>query len=193
MSIRLQSLTFAVILTLSFLIANCATKSATSSLASKNYVTYELAYPEYQALFIRLQQGLERKLKSRGEAHITIITPPEFEILKSKLSPIRIHALASSFLKKPIFFKHVCLGQGEKKTKDQTEQVYFIVVAAPELLKLRRALSEEGHFNKKDFDPELFFPHITLGFTERDLYFEDGIIKNKTACPKKLQNLLVTE
>ena len=194
MSIRPYFLTFAVIWMLTFLIANCATKPDTSSPpALKNYVSLELAYPKYQAILQHLQQGIERKLKSRGEAHITVVTPPEFEILKSKLSPAQIHALAAGFLKKPISFEHVCLGQGKKKIKDQIEQVFFIVVTSSELLQLRRALTEEGHFNKTEFDPELFFPHITLGFTDRDLYFEDGIIKNKAACPQKLQNLLVTE
>ena len=158
----------------------------------KSYVTYELPYAQYRPIFHRLQLSLDRKLKTRGEAHITVITPPEFEILKTKISPARIHAIASEFLNKSISFQHLCLGEGEKKIQNQTELVFFIVVIAPELLQLRRTLAEEGHFNKKEFNPDLFFPHITLGFTERDLYFEDGIIKNQDSCPKKLQNLLVS-
>lgn len=31
---------------------------------------------------------------------------------------------------------------------------------------------------------------ITLGFTEKDLHFEQGVIKNQKSCPKKLQPLL---
>lgn len=31
---------------------------------------------------------------------------------------------------------------------------------------------------------------ITLGFTEKDLHFEQGVIKDQNSCPKKLQPLL---
>lgn len=193
MSIRPYLFTFVVNLLLLIVIANCATKPGNSqSAAPKGYVSYQLAYPNYQAIFQRLQLESERKLKSRGEAHITIVTPPEFEILKKKIKPDRIHEVASTFLDKTIPFEHVCLGEGEKKIKDQIEKVFFVVVTAPDLLRLRRTLAEEGHFSKNEFDPDLFFPHITLGFTERDLYYEDGVIKNKESCKTNLQPLLAS-
>ena len=134
---------------------------------------------------------VDRKLKSRGEAHITVITPPEFDVLKTKITPSRIHTLASVFLQKEIVIQHVCLGESDKKIKDKIEKVFYVVITSPELLRLRHALADEGHLSKNEFNPEVFFPHITIGFTERDLYYEDGIIKNKDSCPGNLQNLLV--
>jgi hypothetical protein len=60
----------------------------------------------------------------------------------------------------------LCINSGSAEIKGRVESTYFVVVSAPKIDQIRR---------KYGFTT--YFPHVTLGFTERDLHFEDGVIK----------------
>lgn len=152
----------------------------------KNYVSLDLEYPEYQETLNKLDTFLGKDLVNRGEAHITVITPPEFKTLNSKVSPEVIHQEWENWKTKS--FKKVCLGEGTVKENKKVLKTYYVVVETPEILAFREYLKSK--YEVTDFKASVFYPHITLGFTEKDLHFEQGVIKDKKSCPQKLQQLL---
>jgi hypothetical protein len=74
------------------------------------------------------------------------------------------------------------LGRGQKN-EDFT---YFLVVKRNEnavIWKLRQAIQSQLPKEKQDlFDPNHFYPHVTVGFTQGDLHEKDGVIKDRRAC-----------
>ena len=152
----------------------------------KSYISLDLEYPEYQQTLSKLDTFLGTKLVNRGEAHITVITPPEFKTLSANTTPENLHQDWQDWKTKS--FRKVCLGEGVLKEKNKILKTYYVVVESTELLAFRKFLKEK--YSATDFAAEIFYPHITLGFTEKDLHFEQGVIKNPKSCPKELQHLL---
>lgn len=147
-----------------------------------SYLSRNVHYPPVRAKLEGLEARLGRSLKNRGEAHITVITPPEYDrALKSHISIERIHEIARNQDIQRTDFQVVCMGRGRK----DADETYFLVVTAPALLEIRRHVHREfiaAGGSPADFDPENFYPHITLGFTNKDLHQEDGVIKNELSC-----------
>ncbi|MFZ3229262.1 MAG: hypothetical protein WA160_03570 [Pseudobdellovibrio sp.] len=170
-----------------FFFTNCA---STQKAELKNYVSLDIAYPYYKMILGKLENRLGKSLKSRGESHVTLITPPEFNVLKTKISPEQIHKMAAVFFETKPEFKSVCLGKFEKKILSEPQQVYFVVIESKDFLEFRKSLALQSGLDKNTFDPDLFYPHVTIGFSERDLHYEDGAIKNATACPADLKAIL---
>lgn len=149
-------------------------------------------YLAVKAIYQQLQKRLPAlQLKTRGDAHITVITPPEYKnILKPYLTPKEIDQIAKQMNIQASEFTPVCLGRGQKlETNGKAMQTYFIVVKSLALLKLRQKIYEEyvakGGVPSR-FDPQHFTPHITVGFTNRDLFESDGVYKQANACISKL-------
>jgi hypothetical protein len=159
----------------------------------KNYVTLDLKYEKYSAILTALTQEVG-PLKNRGEAHITLITPPEFNALTttagSKITAEQIHELFKTSGLTDKDFKEICLAHGQREINGQKMSTYYVVVKSKKLLKWRQQVAKTSQVSKKDFNPNVFYPHITLGFTDRDLHFEDGLIKNSKTCDKKLARKL---
>lgn len=123
-------------------------------------------------------------LKSRGEAHITILTPLEFDILNTTLSIQEINTIAQTMKIQNIQWTPLCVGYGVD-SKNSKNSTYFVVVKAEEAINLRKKIFEaylKKHQDLKNFDPLHFYPHITIGFTDRDLHESDGIIKDVQRC-----------
>lgn len=150
------------------------------------YLTMELPYAPYESL----RKQLEAKvgpLKHRGEAHITVITPPEYDkvLRPAGVTIDEIEAIARKEKIQDSEYELVCLAKGEVKEKNKTLRTYFVVMQSKALDKIREKVSEL--YRKKGGDPEKFHPewfwsHITLGFTERDLHESDGVIKTAQSC-----------
>ena len=132
---------------------------------------------------------MKTSLETRGEAHITLITPPEFKVLVKKIPAEILHQMADKFIKTTPSFEHVCLGLGEKFGAGKT---YFVVIKSADLLAFRASLAHVSKLPVTAFDPANFYPHVTIGFTQRDLHLEDGITKDTRACPEHLQFALTT-
>jgi hypothetical protein len=148
----------------------------------------------------QIELALSRNLQHRGEAHITVITPIEYEHLKAVLDINAINALATrAGLQGAEYFVR-CVGRGESKSAGMA--TYYVVVEAPALVKIRQLIRDEAQrilasqsasLQKKlkpgldRFDPTRFYPHITIGFTDRDLHESDGIIKDQSSCWSKLE------
>lgn len=153
----------------------------------KNYISLDLAYPYYKRIFDKLDSKLKTGLVTRGEAHITLVTPPEFKVLATKIPVETLHQMADKFIKTIPSFEHVCLGLGEKFGAGKT---YYIAIKSADFLIFRETLARLSQLPKTIFDPNKFYPHVTLGFTQRDLHIDDGIVKNSDSCPGHLQSLL---
>jgi hypothetical protein len=129
-------------------------------------------------------------IHGRGEAHVTAITPPEFhDVLASRLAIADIEAIAAAEKLPMAQIEPVCVGRASASVEGRRESAYFVVLRAPDIVRFRRAVANAfvargGEPGK--FDPEHFFPHATIGFTKRDLFEEDGAIKNENSCWARL-------
>lgn len=157
-----------------------------------NYVSMEMPFKPADKLRKQLEQQINSPLKNRGEAHITVITPVEFnKVLKSKMSMQEIHHLAMENQIQQADVKAICVGVGEKIEQANTLRTYYVVVESNKLLALRKKVQElylSRGGDEKAFQAEQFYPHITLGFTNRDLHLEsDGVVKNSESCRYNLK------
>ena len=147
------------------------------------YLTMELPFAPIEKLLHELEKKIGKKLISRKEAHITVVTPVEYmQILSPILSMNKIENIAKNLNIQSSPFKIKCLGKAQVK-KDET---YYLVVESEALQKVRSQITKEFIMDRGPmglFKPiKGYYPHITIGFTKRDLHFEDGVIKNEETC-----------
>lgn len=150
--------------------------------AFDSYLSMEINYAPVKALFEEIVKYERRPLKTRGEAHITVVTPVEyFEVLKKKVSIQEINDIALKSQIQNSRFSVLCLGKGSLKN----EEAFFIVVKSEDLVGIRnkiQRLFEARGGRVGAFKAEHFFSHITIGFTSRDLHEADGVIKDERSC-----------
>ncbi|BBM84664.1 2'-5' RNA ligase family protein [Candidatus Uabimicrobium amorphum] len=150
-----------------------------------NYLIQNVPFSPVKELYLSVQEKLKQPLKNRGEAHITVITPPEYNnSLRSVVSMKEIDEIATAMNIQQCQFEIVCLGRGSKKIDGKEEHTYFIVVTSPQLVAIRKRIADlyvKKGGDASKFDYKHYYPHITLGFTKRDLHESDGIIKDKSS------------
>lgn len=149
------------------------------------YLAMNLPFAPANKLREQLEDTLRvQSLANRGEAHITVLTPPEYKVLQSGPNPVthaQIQALADKHRIQDAKFDIVCLG----KAHIPGEAAYYVVVKSTDLLELRRAVFElykKQGGNTSLFDPDNFYGHITLGFLKNDLHDSNGVKKGKNSC-----------
>jgi len=123
--------------------------------------------------------------EARGEAHVTTITPVEYQECmwseKRKIYTIHIKEIEKIALKYNIQssdLKIKGVGFGRKKFDDRhrTDETHFIIVNSDNLEKIRDEiykLYQERKGKKDCWHPNKFYPHITIGYTHKDLHFPD--------------------
>lgn len=158
------------------------------------YLAMNINYKPMKNLFYQLtnSNNISNKLKTRGEAHITVVTPVEYySVLKNKISIENINKIALNYNIQSSNFEVVCLGRGAIQRNNRMEETFYVVVNSEDLLNIRRKIQmlylEKGG-NADKFNPEHYYPHITLGFSSRDLHESDGITKNSKSCYANLKN-----
>ncbi len=162
-----------------------ASKGVTGRLlAPGDWLGQELDFRPFDQLRTELEKQLGKPLKNRGEAHVTLISPPEMKILSQTLSPQTVTELATKMGVAQTSFEVLCLGRGAKESM----ATYFVVARSPRWLEFREEVARLAG-KPKDFRAQEFYPHITLGFTDRDLHLQDGIIKNEKACLNTVTSL----
>lgn len=154
------------------------------------YLTMEIPYNPVKDLFKQLSNRLSRPLITRGEAHITVITPLEyFDELKDYISMNEIDKIAKEMDIQKSQFKVKCLGSGSAMINGKIESTYYIVVESQDLLNIRKrilkTIQDEGG-SPALFNPLKFFPHITVGFTKDDLHESNGVYKDTRTCIEKI-------
>jgi 2'-5' RNA ligase len=151
-----------------------------------SYVVMNLPYEPVKALYQSIEKKSGQKLITRGEAHITVITPVEFDkVLKRHLTIGEITKIATDASIQSAAFEITCLGKGELKVGRDLLVTYFVVTPSEQLLEIRKAVEQKfisSGGTPGEFNAESFYPHITVGYSKRDLHFEDGVMKDDNAC-----------
>ncbi|MBL7687376.1 MAG: hypothetical protein JNJ49_05035 [Bdellovibrionaceae bacterium] len=143
------------------------------------YVTVDLPYDPFRRLTESLETLEGIKLKTRGEAHITLITPPEFDVLSKHLAESEIRHAFDAVALRPA--EPICVGRGHVGAA----KTYYVVVKLASALKVRELLAKKFKARGGDlaqFKAAVFYPHVTLGFTDRDLHIQDGVVKDAKSC-----------
>ncbi|KAJ1926479.1 hypothetical protein IWQ60_003754 [Tieghemiomyces parasiticus] len=153
------------------------------------------------ALLTPLRQAVEaahgQPLLNRGEAHVTLITPPEYHNVLAPagvtLTDLDDIARAAQVQAAPI--QALCVGRqrlvvtASPQLKDggdtTTMYAYNLIVRSPTWTRIRwqvwrRFIGLGGEPSL--FDPEANWPHVTLGFSHRDLFLQDGVFKGINSC-----------
>ncbi len=177
MSMRSRLFALSLTLILTLFLQSCASLHQTPI----NYVSIDLHYTPYEEILKQVKQKYG-PMKSRGEAHVTVITPPEFNALLKYMSAEDIQKSALIFTQNRPSIKQICLGRSQVNLAGVTESTFYVVIQSAELNQYRKALADSKAVPKSVFDPALFFPHVTIGFTNRDLHYEDGVRKNVSTC-----------
>lgn len=150
-------------------------------------------YEAVRAIIPQLEAKYNLKLETRGEAHITIITPPEAQGwftsdkkgINYLISSIELHHKYFSTLQNTKF-EVVCVG---KRENDNGNKVFYLVVKSPELYAVRKEIQEELERRalftgkKTSFDANDFWPHITIGYIGGDVH---GVSKGPETCLEDL-------
>lgn len=150
------------------------------------YLTLELPFSPAAEFFKQLLLLKRFQLANRGEAHITVISPVEFwKKLETRLTMQEIDKLALDENLQSMKFDVKCLGMGEALVGNKREKAFYLVIESFELMNFRTKIRDL--FVSKGGDPALFnpkdwYPHITIGFTLRDLHESDKVYKNEASC-----------
>jgi len=104
----------------------------------------------------------------------------------------QIEKIANHYKIQSAEFTPLCLGRSRVTIKEGKDEVYFVVVKSPRLVQVRKAI-EKLYLHKGGepslFQAEAFWPHVTVGFTIRDVFLiPDGVYKGLNTCilPVKL-------
>lgn len=159
-----------------------------------NYLMMNLAFPPVAEVFKQLLVKEKTQLTSRGEAHLTIITPVEYwkvlRLAPAEITMNEINDLARKSKIQSLSFKPICVGEASAPVEEKTERTFYIVVESKEVMKLRETIRQlylsRGGEPKMFNSSEGFYPHITVGFTKKDLYESDKVRKNKETCKFEL-------
>ncbi|MBL7543855.1 MAG: hypothetical protein JNL11_08560 [Bdellovibrionaceae bacterium] len=134
---------------------------------------------------------------NNGEAHVTVITPPEAEKLLAEnerhLSQVRMDEIAKLNAIQTSDLKIIGLGSGKIFVGDCYEYTFFLIVESKNLIEIRRKIFKEfvaGGGKSSEFDPNHFFPHITIGYTHRDIHESDGLFKDKRSLDSRFKIVL---
>ncbi|WP_141735817.1 2'-5' RNA ligase family protein [Oligoflexus tunisiensis] len=154
------------------------------------YVGMNVPYAPIAAVKKEVEKREGVLLQSRGEAHITVISPSELSALRSRLSLEQINGTMAKLSLQSIPFQLHCLGKSQLKEGERRLAAYYLLVQAPGLLQVREKLRQQfaaAGGDKQAFVVEDYQPHITVGFTERDLNPEDGVSKDGKSCVYKVE------
>ena len=166
-------------------------------------IAMNIQYPPVKLIREMLSTYLQYPLRfftgwnNDGEAHITVITPPEYtDVIKKFVSIERIEEIASRNTIQTSDLKVFGLGRGVVNINDKAEETYFLIMKSKNLLKIRQQIYEEfvkNGGNKNAWNPRHFHPHITVGYSLRDLHEADGVIKDVSHSLDDRFELVLTE
>jgi hypothetical protein len=140
-----------------------------------------LNYSQFAPL-VNLANSTYGPIQGRGEAHITVITPPEFFAMQSVMGIDEINSIAlAANIQSTVFYPY-CLATQSAILNGVQQNSYNVLIHAPGLEKLRANIGKLVTQRGGVFDAANFTPHITVGFTLRDLFESDGVAKTAKTC-----------
>jgi 2'-5' RNA ligase len=150
------------------------------------YLVYNVNFAPVNEIKRKIESATGLELIDRGEAHITVLTPPEHDAIKKvipEFSMDEINGYVSSFIQ-DIKWENMGVGTVKGKNhKDIYSEVFFLVVRSEGLRSLRRMIARMYQIPEDVFDPEIQDFHVTIGYTESDLH---GVAKDATTLVKDL-------
>lgn len=165
-----------------FLLFSCSHLSPLAERIQNHESYYSIDFPfeKFEQTRLKIESQTGQKLKHRGEAHLTVLTPPELKSLIPYISNSEIDQIATQFKLDNKSVELICIGKGQS----QEFSTYFYIVKAPTAIEFRKAILKQALTKSKtiNFEAEHYYPHITIGFTEKDLHEQDGVIKDTRLC-----------
>jgi hypothetical protein len=151
-------------------------------------VALNVPYKDIKFIRSEISKSIKRPLKFLqawdiiGEAHVTTITPPEFNNELSKyISQEQINQIVARMKIQESDLEILGIGSGKKKFGKEIGETFFVIVKSAKLLSIRDEVYRE--YLKAGgpvgvFKPRKFYPHITIGFTHEDIHEGDGLLKD---------------
>jgi hypothetical protein len=133
-----------------------------------NYLAVQPPGSPFREVVSELEKRVSGKLQSDSSAQVTVISPAEYEILKTKINMKEIEDIALWLEIQSADLKPVCVGQGLEKVDGLNEQSYFVVLKSDTLTRIRREISSLFIERGGDIDvfmPDQYQPSLPLGFT----------------------------
>jgi 2'-5' RNA ligase len=159
---------------------------------NSSYLARNVNFKPIDRLKVAVSARTGAKLKSRGEAHITVFTPSEFAALTKVLDKKEINELAVAGNIQATEFSTVCVGSGSLNKAGKIDRTFFVVVQSPALITLRQSILDSFTAKagaKPPFEAAQYHPHITIGYTRVDLHEEQGVVKDEKSCVASLEEL----
>lgn len=150
----------------------------------ENWLGMNIEYRPIEQIRKQIEQISGATLLNRNEAHITVVTPVEYDAMKEKLSITAINKIAEKMEIQKSHWKPICVGSFTDP-KIKNNKTYFIVVESNSLLEIRREIYQQylaAGGSAGSFIPHHYYPHITIGYVEKDIYESDGAIKDTQTC-----------
>ncbi|KAI9469042.1 MAG: hypothetical protein EXX96DRAFT_590237 [Benjaminiella poitrasii] len=120
-------------------------------------ITFDFQY--VKPIFDLVNSTEEKPLLNRGEAHATVISPPEFAVLaKADITVDQMNEVAISHAIQSSKVDIVCLGKEDVVIQGQQRIVYQIIIKSKDLIKIRKRLFQlyvEKGGNTSLFDPNV--------------------------------------
>lgn len=141
-----------------------------------SYLSFDLPFESYKNVYEQLKSDYPN-LKTRNEAHITLLTPVEFycqfkpagTTIAMLVKKIEEFLVANNYR---FDFDATSLGSHQVGN----DETFFVIVTGADLFTLREKWAELPNVG---FRPRNFYPHITLGFTNKDLHSSQGVLKDE--------------
>lgn len=150
-----------------------------------------IEYEPVKSLRKPIEDTIGRKLDfltmwdAQGEAHITTITPVEFDkYLKPYVSAQEMESIARKMDIQGSDIRINGIGSGKAVIDNKEEETFFIIVDSDKLKDIRKAVYDmyaervSAQGKEPEWNYREFYPHITIGYTKRDLHIQDGVIKD---------------
>jgi hypothetical protein len=184
-----------ILLSLLVSLSSCATKSSMSfeshTGAADSWDNALALNVEYDSI-IKLRKKIEvetgQSLKfftgwsAQGEAHVTTISPPEYKfVLRHHITMKRINEIALASNIQSADLVRLGIGSGKTKIEGKMEETFFVIVDSIKLREIRIKIHQEFVANggkPSAFDPTWFFPHMTIGYTKKDIHENSGLLKD---------------
>jgi len=156
--------------------------------SSPNFLSLNTPYEPILELrkSIKAHLGFENELNfsraifPQGEAHVTVITPPDFNVLSQHLTIQDIESIALVENIQSSDLEILGIGSGKQSVANEERETFFLIVESAKLRRIRLLIYKlfiARGGDPKAWDPAWFFPHITIGFTHGDLH-EPVVLKN---------------
>ena len=145
--------------------------------AYHDYVAVTLNYKLMESLRNQIRALIPGELSTRDEAHLTIFSPPQMDILLKFASWEKIHSLTRATRIQQADFRPICVGLTEgSKVGRLNNRAFYIIVGSTELEIIRQDIIDKiGFYLMTREDREAlgkWYPHITIGFQNEfnDIY-----------------------